>query len=87
MVTHWLGTPEGGYLGSTYGSNIKALLQRPQVDSGADEFIQKMKIDIPILNALPGDAINIFGVHSFPDRLDIVLEVYGNEFNISDLAD
>lgn len=82
MVRHWLNTPAGSYLGSSYGSNIKELLQRPQADGMADAVIRKMRADIPILQSLPNGSINIYSVRVSPDRLDLVIEVAGQAIEV-----
>lgn len=75
MVEHWLKTPVGAYLGSGYGADLKSLLQSPQTSSHADRVIQKMRADIPVLQSMPANSINIYGVPSGVDRLDLVIEV------------
>ncbi|MCK9394231.1 MAG: hypothetical protein M0Q44_01405 [Methylobacter sp.] len=82
MITHWLGCPVEGYHGSDYGQDLKALLHNPQASGQADEFIAKLKADIPILQAFPVGSINLYGVQTSPDRLDLVLEVAGQTFTI-----
>lgn len=84
MVEHWLGTPVNGYLGSGYGQDLPSLLQRPHAEGAADGFMQKMREDIPVLTALPGDAVSLYGTPSGIDRLDIVLEVAGRTYNLSE---
>lgn len=83
MVEHWLRTPAGSYLGSDYGNNAKDLLQRPQFEGAANGFVRKMREDIPILAALPDDAIAIYGQPVGVDRTEIVLEVAGRAYNLS----
>lgn len=82
MVKHWLNTPAGAYLGSSYGSNIKELLQRPQAEGMADAVIRKMRADIPILQSLPDGATNIYSMQASPDRLDLVIEVAGQALQV-----
>ncbi len=82
MVTHWLHTPQNGYLGSGYGQNTKALLQLPQLDGSPEEYLQKLKDDVPILKALPEGGVNLYGIHTAPDRLDLVIEVAGRTLSI-----
>lgn len=82
MISHWLKAPTFGYLGSDYGQDTKALLQRPQTSAEADEYIAKLRNDVQVLDTLPDGSINLYGVHSGPDRLDIVLEVAGTAFTI-----
>lgn len=82
MVRHWLHTPINGYLGSGYGQDIKSLLQLPHSDSAADDYLEKLKNDVPILKALPEGSVNIYGVHTPPDRLDFVIEIMGMTLDI-----
>lgn len=83
MVEHWLHTPAGSYLGSDYGNNAKDLLQRPQLEGAANGFIRKMREDIPILQALPADAVAIYSRAVGVDGAEIVLEVSGQTYNLS----
>jgi hypothetical protein len=83
FVDHWLSCPVNGYLGSPYGQDLPALLQRPQADGAADEFLDKLREDIPIINALPEGSTNLYGVQTAPDRLDLVIEVAGRTFTVS----
>jgi len=83
MVRHWLNTPVGGYLGSDYGQDVKALLQRPHADGSANSFLEKMRADVPVLAAMPAGMLNLYGVPSAPDRLDLVVEVAGQVIDIT----
>lgn len=83
MVRHWLSTPVGAYLGSDYGQDAKALLQLPQADGAADEFLRKMRADVGVLDALPPGAVNLYGVTSQSDRLDLVVEVAGQAIEVT----
>lgn len=82
MIRHWLEVPVEGYHGSDYGQDLKALLQNPQAAGQADEYLAKLRKDIPILQLMPAGSINLYGVQTPPDRLDLVLEVAGTTFNI-----
>jgi hypothetical protein len=82
MVNHWLNTPVNGYFGSDYGQDLKALLQQPQLSGLADETLAKLTDDVPILQILPLGSTNIYGVHTQPDRLDLVIEVAGTAIQI-----
>jgi len=86
MVEHWLKTPVCGYLGSGYGQDIRALLQKPQSDREANALIRKLKADLLILTSLPPDAINLYGTPDGVDSYRIVLEVAGRRFNLSEIA-
>jgi hypothetical protein len=82
MVSHWLSVPTHGYLGSGYGQDVKSLLQRPQADGSADEFLEKLQNDIPVLQVLPPGSTNLYGVQTAPDRLDLIIEVAGRTFEV-----
>lgn len=81
MVRHWLGCPTGGYLGSDYGHDIPSILQTPLAAGLADAQVQKCRIDVPLVGALPNDAVNVYAVsdpNALADRLRIVFEVHGD---------
>lgn len=80
MVRHWLETPVNGYLGSDYGQDLKALLQQPQLSGLANETLAKLQDDVEILKILPDGSTNIYGVHTQPDKLGLVIEVAGTTF-------
>lgn len=88
MVRHWLEVPEGGYLGSGYGSNIRALLQRPQFGDRrrVDAFLAKLRRDVPVLNTLPSDALALYATPQGPDQMHIVLSVAGRNYDLSELS-
>lgn len=82
MIEHWLSTPVDGYLGSSYGQDIKALLQLPHSDTAADRFVRKLVKDIPLLSAMSPEQISVYSIPSGVDRLDLVLEVAGTTYNL-----
>ncbi len=82
MVSHWLHTPVNGYLGSDYGQDLKSLLQLPQSDGRPEEQLQKLREDVPVLQVLPPNSVNLYGVQTLPDRLDLVIEVAGQAINV-----
>ena len=82
MVGHWLKCPVNSYLGSDYGQDAKALLQRPQSDGAAEGFLRKLRADVPVLQALPDGSVNLYGVQTAPDRLDLMIEVAGQTIQI-----
>lgn len=79
MVSHWLNTPAGAYFGSSYGNPIKGTLQRPMSDTNADEVLEKMVADLPLLSTLPAGTVNIyaFAHPDFVDRTELAVEVGG----------
>jgi len=82
MVGHWLSTPTNAYFGSDYGQDLKSLLQRAQNDGRADEQINKMLGDVPVLQIMPSGTTNIYAVTSGVDRMDLIVEVAGTAFSV-----
>ena len=77
MVRHWMASPVYGYLGSDYGNDLKAILQRPQADHLADQQLSKLRDDVAALQGLPPSAVNIFATRTPPDIIELVIEVSG----------
>jgi len=75
MVQHWLSTPPNGYLGSPYGCDPYSLLQKPQSSSLADEFVDKMMTDLPILRQLPRGTVNVFFQNVGKDSKRLLIQV------------
>jgi hypothetical protein len=44
--------------------------------------LRKLRTDVPILQVLPVGSVNLYGVQTQPDRLDIVLDIAGTAFEI-----
>lgn len=86
MVTHWLQTPVNGYLGSDYGQDAKAMLQRPMADTGeADAFLAKLRHDVPAVEAMPAGTVNVYHYNELPDQRRIVISVGSALLNVSDI--
>lgn len=79
MVEHWLGCPPGGYLGSPYGSEVKAILQSPMASGLADGLIAKCKQDIPLLTLAAPGTLNVYSYDIDFEKKAVVFEVAGNE--------
>jgi hypothetical protein len=75
MVSHWLGCPPNGYLGSGYGSSVQDLLQAPLGGPEADQLIAKLRADLPVVGALPESAVNVWPERSGPDKLSLYLQI------------
>lgn len=60
MIDHWLRTPPNGYVGSSYGAPLEELLLYSQSTNIADNFINKMKSDLPILSQLNSTQFSIY---------------------------
>lgn len=86
MIDHWLHTPTGSYLGSNYGHDIASLLQRPNSEGAANDFLAKLRTDVPVVTALPESAISLYAIPNGLDRLVIHLDVSGRTYNLSDMG-
>jgi len=83
MVEHWLGCPPRGYLGSNYGSDVKALLQNPMGAGLADDLVTKCKIDLPVIAGLPGGGLEV-SLHDVDiDEQVVVFDVAGRQIGVS----
>lgn len=51
--------------------------------AAADSFLRKMRSDVPVLQALPTGSLNLYGVPSLPDRLDLIVEVAGQTIEVT----
>ena len=88
MIGHWLKTPVNGYLGSDYGQDTMSLLQVPMVDtSRADEYVNKLRADVPVLNVYPSGMLNIYwDRRKTPDSRDLVINVAGQEISVQEVT-
>ncbi len=82
MVRHWLETPAFGYLGSDYGQDIKSMLQKPLSTIEADEFLNKLRQDVPILNVMPEGSVNLYVQDEAPDKRKLIIEIAGQEITV-----
>ena len=86
MVSHWLQTPVNGYLGSDYGQDAKAMLQKPMADSTqADAFLAKLRQDVMAVDAMPAGTVNLYTVDTQPDQPQIVISVGNAVLNVSEI--
>lgn len=76
MIEDWLYTPVNGFFGSPYGSDIASLLLRHQSDGAADQFIEKLKTDVPILRQLDSSQLALFSENEGFERKRIYLKVF-----------
>lgn len=77
MLAHWISCPVNGYLGSGYGSELKALIQTPMAAGLADGIIAKARQDIPLLLTAAPDAVNVYAEDRGMDVKAIVFEIGG----------
>lgn len=77
MVEHWLLTPAGHYLGSSYGNPIKDVLQLTLNDGMADSVLNKLREDIPIIRGMPSNQVNLYAENNGIDTVKIYIEIGG----------
>ncbi len=83
-VNHWLATPVNHYVGSSYGSDSKSLLQRAMSDTLAyDEFVAKLIFDVPILGPLQSRGQISLELRDDFDRKQIELVIAGTTFEVA----
>lgn len=85
MVAHWLATKPKTYYGSTYGAPLEELLQKPLNSPLADAFLSKMREDIPVISALPSEAVNLWAESKDGDKKILHIEIYGQYVSLDDL--
>lgn len=83
FIGYWLRTPVNSRLGQGFGQDLKAFLQLPLVTGAADDFIDKMREDLFVLDTLPANSTNIYQVDDGIDKLGIYLEVDRQLFPLS----
>ena len=82
MISDWLATPVNGYLGSSYGQDLKRILHTPMSSVAADSQIAKLRSDVPVLGLLPNDAVNIYTQSREFDEKHLFVEVAGRAFEV-----
>lgn len=87
MIRHWLSTPPNGYLGSGYGSDVHSLLQQPISSLTADQVLDKLKKDVPLLGALPAGAVNMVAQQKpgSIDKVDLYITVFDEMIRIGEV--
>jgi hypothetical protein len=79
MLGHWLGTPPGGYLGQSYGVDVKALLQTPMASGIADGILAKARVDVPLTGS---SSLNLYSYDADVDKKVLVFEVAGELISV-----
>lgn len=74
-VDHWLATPVNGYFGTGYGADRASLLLSPLSSVKADEFLSKLKRDIPLLATLSDDQLSIRAETEGFDTVRLYLQI------------
>lgn len=86
MVRHWLATPVNGYLGSSYGQDVKALLQQALHTGMADDFLQKLMTDVPVLAAMSPGTVNIYMETVAKDHRRLIIDLAGTQVSVDSLG-
>lgn len=86
MIDHWLRTKPNGYRGSSYGAPLEELRLHAQSTNIANEFISKMKRDIPILNQLSSDQFGVFFTNQGFEKKIVVLKVGQIQIDLSEVS-
>lgn len=93
MIEHWLATPVNGYFAQSYGNDIRMHLLVNLSAFNANEFIRKMKQDIPVLQQLSHEQFGIVTqtidfekVKVFIQLGNILIDVGFAKNNIGDTA-
>ncbi|MCC3344516.1 hypothetical protein [Psychrobacter sanguinis] len=84
MVKHWLDTPPNGYFSKGYGADAKAMLLRELSADTADDFIEKLRRDIPLIGRLSEDQLSISVETVGFDRLNVVLSIGEIDIQLND---
>lgn len=87
MLEDWLLTPVNGYFGSGYGADLASLLLRPLSAPIADEFLNKLKRDIPIFGQLSASDLSIESDDIGFETKQIYLRLNDIAINLNKVAD
>ena len=87
MVAHWLQTPVNGYFGSGYGADLASLLLRPLSEPIADEFLNKLRRDVPIVAELTDDQLSIQSENVGFERKVIYLTIGRISINLNEVSE
>lgn len=82
MVSHWINTPCGTYLGSNYGNSFADYLNTPLNSQGADAIVSKLLADIPIIDSLGRNIVAINAVPGDIDSIQYQLTIAGLAFEV-----
>lgn len=86
MVRDWLETPINGYLGSNYGQDFNKYLHRPISTHEADVQLTKLRADVPVLQMLPDETLNLYVMHDQHERSELFIELAGHLIKIEDVS-
>lgn len=75
ILEHWNNTRANSYRGSSYGHNHEKLKLQIMSEDIADQYLSKLKNDIPILATLDSDTLSIWSEDLNNDTKQIYLSV------------
>lgn len=87
MVDDWLSTPPNAYIGSDFGCDINSLFLKPLGSIVANDFIAKMKKDLPILQSLNAEQLSLYTQSEGFETTIIFLRIGGIAINLNDKKD
>ena len=87
MIEDWLRTPVHTHFGSSYGADLASLLLRQLSAPIADEFLAKLKRDVPILAELSADQLSLVSENIGFEQKQIYLQLGQVAINLNDIAD
>ena len=87
MLDHWFNSEINGYFGSPYGPDLNSLLMGPLDSPVANEFINKMKQDIPILQQLSADQLALYSQNEGFETKVIYLKIGDVAINLNQVRD
>lgn len=77
MARHWFKRPVNSYYGCGYGHSLPEVLFNPFGADKANEQVDKLKEDVPVLGILPEGSVNLYSVNTPPDRTEIIAAIAG----------
>ena len=85
QINHWISTPQNSYLGSNYGIDLKQYLHKSINEFDGDAIIAKMRHDIPVLQSIGSNNLNIYFQKKSFDKICFYIDVNGliREFEIA----
>ncbi|UNK06461.1 hypothetical protein MN210_08180 [Psychrobacter raelei] len=84
MIIHWLDTPPNGYFAQGYGADAKAMLLKELSADTADDFLRKLRRDIPIIDTLDEEQLSISVETVGFDRINVVLSIGNIDIQLND---
>ncbi|WP_296405413.1 hypothetical protein [Psychrobacter sp.] len=84
MIHHWLNTPPNGYFSQSYGADAKALLLKELSAEVADSFIDKLRLDIPLIGRLNDNQLSISTQPVGFDQLNVFLSIGDIDIRLND---